>query len=100
MLPCGECGKRRRRPAGLTGSKGHFLGGIRMTSRLARSLGALALSAFLAGPALAQGVDELTLIAPASPGGGWDGTARGMAEVLQQAGLAKSVKVENVPGAG
>jgi putative tricarboxylic transport membrane protein len=71
-----------------------------MTSRLARSLGALALSAFLAGPALAQGVDELTLIAPASPGGGWDGTARGMAEVLQQAGLAKSVKVENVPGAG
>jgi putative tricarboxylic transport membrane protein len=45
-------------------------------------------------------MDELTLIAPAAPGGGWDGTARAMAEVLQQAGLVKSVKVENVPGAG
>ena len=70
------------------------------TFRIARHLGALACCALLAGPALAQGVDELTLIAPAAPGGGWDGTARGMAEVLQQTGLTKSVKVENVPGAG
>jgi putative tricarboxylic transport membrane protein len=71
-----------------------------MAFKFARHLGALALCAVLASPAFAQGVDELTLIAPAAPGGGWDGTARGMAEVLQQAGLTKSVKVENIPGAG
>jgi putative tricarboxylic transport membrane protein len=66
----------------------------------ARRFGALALCTMLAGPAFAQPMDELTLIAPAAPGGGWDGTARAMAEVLQSAGLAKTVKVENVPGAG
>lgn len=72
-----------------------------MRFKLTRGLGALALCAVFAGPAYAQApLDELTLLAPAAPGGGWDGTARGMAEVLQQAGLAKSVKVENVPGAG
>ena len=71
-----------------------------MSFRFARHLGALALCAVMAGPALAQGVDELTLIAPAAPGGGWDGTARAMAEVLREAGLTKSAKVENVPGAG
>jgi putative tricarboxylic transport membrane protein len=71
-----------------------------MGFKFARHLGALALCAVLASPAFAQGVDELTLIAPAAPGGGWDGTARGMGEVLQEAGLTKSVKVENVPGAG
>lgn len=71
-----------------------------MIFKLARHIGALALCAMVAGPAFAQPMDELTLIAPAAPGGGWDGTARAMAEVLQQAGLVKSVKVENVPGAG
>jgi putative tricarboxylic transport membrane protein len=71
-----------------------------MIFKLARHIGALALCTMLAAPAFAQPMDELTLIAPAAPGGGWDGTARAMAEVLQQAGLVKSVKVENVPGAG
>lgn len=41
-----------------------------------------------------------TLIAPAAPGGGWDQTARSMQQALQQAKLAKGVKVVNVPGAG
>jgi putative tricarboxylic transport membrane protein len=71
-----------------------------MLVKLARRFGAVALCALLAGPALAQGADELTLIAPAAPGGGWDSTARAMAEVLQQTGLVRSAKVENVPGAG
>ncbi len=44
--------------------------------------------------------DNLTIIAPAKPGGGWDQTARSMAEVLQGASLAKAVTVENVAGAG
>lgn len=45
-------------------------------------------------------LDNLTIVAPAKPGGGWDQTARAMAEVLQSAGLAKAVTVENVAGAG
>ncbi len=50
-----------------------------------------------AGPAFA--VDDLRIIAPAAPGGGWDQTARALADVMA-AGGAKGVAVENVPGAG
>jgi putative tricarboxylic transport membrane protein len=55
-------------------------------------------SNFASTPALA--LDELRIIAPAAPGGGWDQTARAMQEAVQTAGAAKSVTVENVPGAG
>jgi putative tricarboxylic transport membrane protein len=47
----------------------------------------------------AQAMDDLRIIAPAKPGGGWDQTARSLAEVMA-AGGAKGVTVENVPGAG
>ncbi len=43
---------------------------------------------------------ELKIMAPAAPGGGWDGTARSMQQALTQSGIAKSVQVTNVPGAG
>ncbi|MET0531582.1 MAG: tripartite tricarboxylate transporter substrate binding protein, partial [Microvirga sp.] len=43
---------------------------------------------------------ELKIMAPAAPGGGWDQTARSMQQALTQSGLAKSVQVVNVPGAG
>jgi putative tricarboxylic transport membrane protein len=43
--------------------------------------------------------DQLRIMAPAAPGGGWDQTARVMQQVLQQTGLASTVSVENVPGA-
>jgi putative tricarboxylic transport membrane protein len=39
-------------------------------------------------------------MAPAAPGGGWDQTARSVAQGLIEAELAKSVQVTNVPGAG
>jgi putative tricarboxylic transport membrane protein len=42
----------------------------------------------------------LTLMAPAAPGGGWDLTAREMQRVLREAGVARTVQVVNVPGAG
>ncbi|MGH9784681.1 MAG: Bug family tripartite tricarboxylate transporter substrate binding protein [Terriglobia bacterium] len=42
----------------------------------------------------------LTLLAPAAPGGGWDQTAREMQRVLRESGLARTVQVMNVPGAG
>src|SRR5687767_5174827 len=51
-----------------------------------------------AGPALA--LDDLLLIAPAAPGGGWDQTARALQETMQSGGVAKTVTVENIPGAG
>jgi putative tricarboxylic transport membrane protein len=50
--------------------------------------------------AAADALDQVTIMAPAAPGGGWDSTARVMQEVLQAAGIVKSVQVENVAGAG
>jgi len=72
-----------------------------------RTLIASAVALMLAGglslnlsatPALA--LDELRIIAPAAPGGGWDQTARAMQEAIQSGGAVKAVTVENVPGAG
>ncbi|HEX2135653.1 MAG TPA: tripartite tricarboxylate transporter substrate binding protein [Microvirga sp.] len=57
-----------------------------------------AAAALFATSAVAQ--TELKIMAPAAPGGGWDQTARSMQQVLTQSGLAKSVQVTNVPGAG
>ncbi len=45
-------------------------------------------------------VNRLQIMAPADPGGGWDGTARAMSTSIEGAGLAKSTTVTNVPGAG
>jgi putative tricarboxylic transport membrane protein len=51
-------------------------------------------------PAIAQPVyDQLRIIAPAAPGGGWDQTARVMQQVLQRAGIVRTPIVENIPGA-
>lgn len=68
---------------------------IRRFLAAAAALGALA----IAGPASAE-IDNLTLIAPANPGGGWDQTARAMQTVLQDEGLVSRVQVQNIPGAG
>jgi len=44
---------------------------------------------------------DLRLMAPADPGGGWDGTARAMSQAMTEAKVIdKSVEVYNVPGAG
>ena len=43
--------------------------------------------------------EQLRIVAPAAPGGGWDQTARVMQQVLQETGLARTAPVENVPGA-
>ncbi len=48
-------------------------------------------------PALAA---DYTIMAPASPGGGWDQTARTMQATLQDEGISGNVQVTNVPGAG
>lgn len=45
-------------------------------------------------------VNRLQIMAPADPGGGWDGTARALAASFEEADLAKSTQVTNVGGAG
>jgi putative tricarboxylic transport membrane protein len=62
------------------------------------AIAAAFLSIATATPGLAQ--TELKIMAPAAPGGGWDQTARAMQQALITTGLAKSVQVVNVPGAG
>jgi len=64
----------------------------------------LAAIVLLTGGAIADAapepaVDQLRLIAPAAPGGGWDQTARVMQQVLQRTAIVRSAPVENIPGA-
>jgi putative tricarboxylic transport membrane protein len=59
---------------------------------------AFAAMTLVASSAFAQ--QELKIMAPAGPGGGWDAAARSIQQVLTQTGLAKSVQVTNVTGAG
>ena len=52
----------------------------------------------IGAPALAQSPLELKIIAPAAPGGGWDGASRSLQQVMTATGAAKNVQVVNVPG--
>ena len=66
----------------------------------ARLCGAAVALIVLAGaPASAQQL-ELKVMAPAAPGGGWDQTARAMQQAFVASGVARSVQVTNVAGAG
>jgi len=69
-----------------------------LTSILKRSAVVAVALAGLTTAAFAQ--LELKIMAPASPGGGWDGTARSMQQALMASGIAKGVQVNNVTGAG
>jgi putative tricarboxylic transport membrane protein len=70
-----------------------FHGTVRRLLLAAALLGGAAL------PAAAQPIDNLKIMAPAAPGGGYDRTARAMQDALDKAGLAKGITVTNVPGA-
>lgn len=63
-------------------------------------LRAAASLAVLASFGAAHAQMELKIMAPAAPGGGWDGTARAMQQVLTATNIGKGVQVNNVPGAG
>ncbi|WP_161883967.1 Bug family tripartite tricarboxylate transporter substrate binding protein [Deinococcus alpinitundrae] len=70
---------------------------------MSKPLITLALSlSLLVAPSLAaaQSIQNLRIMAPASPGGGWDQTSRSVQSALQDAGIVKPVQVFNVPGAG
>lgn len=43
---------------------------------------------------------QLTLIAPAAAGGGWDGAAREAQQALRAQGIVNNTQVVNIPGAG
>jgi putative tricarboxylic transport membrane protein len=62
--------------------------------------GAIAACAFAGAVSVSYAQADLKIMAPAAPGGGWDGTARSMQQVLTAAGISKNVQVTNVPGAG
>lgn len=64
------------------------------------SVGAMSVVAGLAAPALAEGIGDVEIIAPAGPGGGYDQLARGLQATLEETGIASGVQVINVPGAG
>jgi putative tricarboxylic transport membrane protein len=70
-----------------------------MNMMMGKSALGLALAAVLASSAWAAPA-ELSIMAPAAPGGGYDQTARAMQAALQEAKLVPNVQVTNVPGAG
>jgi putative tricarboxylic transport membrane protein len=47
----------------------------------------------------AQAVEQLKVLVPAAPGGGWDQTGRGLANALRANDIVKRIQVENKPGA-
>ncbi|MBG6085122.1 Bug family tripartite tricarboxylate transporter substrate binding protein [Zhihengliuella flava] len=59
---------------------------------------ALIASASAGGESTAR--SKLVLMAPASPGGGWDGFAREALQAIKSDGISNNVQVVNVPGAG
>lgn len=52
----------------------------------------------LAAPAHA--IDQMKMMIPAGPGGGWDQTGRNLGAAMQAAGAVKSIQYENKGGAG
>lgn len=63
-------------------------------------LTALCAATVLTPAGQAQSLNNLRIMAPAAPGGGWDQTSRAIQAALQSAGIVKPVQVYNVPGAG
>jgi len=59
----------------------------------------LALALFVAAGSAAA-IDSLKILVPANPGGGWDQTARNLAQALQKSGIVKTVQVDNRGGGG
>ncbi len=60
----------------------------------------LALLVWVADAAPIETQDEVHFLIPAGPGGGWDGTARGMGEAMLKSGAVSKVSFENYSGGG
>jgi putative tricarboxylic transport membrane protein len=66
----------------------------------AASASALAVTGCAGTVAKPGDLSRLRIMSPASPGGGWDTTARLLQRVIRSTGLARNVQVFNVEGAG
>lgn len=64
---------------------------------LSRLIGVAAVSLLASGAALA--LDNLKVMVPANPGGGWDSTGRALTAAMQSAGSIKSFQIDNKGGA-
>ncbi|MGV9772813.1 Bug family tripartite tricarboxylate transporter substrate binding protein [Streptosporangium sp. NPDC003464] len=74
-----------------------------MRLRRLAALAALSLAALTAcgsGAGSGSSVGTLKIMAPASPGGGWDQTSRTAEQAITSADPSRKVEVYNVPGAG
>ncbi|MFF5208828.1 Bug family tripartite tricarboxylate transporter substrate binding protein [Streptosporangium sp. NPDC000396] len=72
-----------------------------MRLRRLAALAALSLAALTAcGSGSGSGVSALKIMAPASPGGGWDQTSRMAEQAIKSVDPSRKVEVYNVPGAG
>ncbi|GAA0836543.1 Bug family tripartite tricarboxylate transporter substrate binding protein [Streptosporangium amethystogenes subsp. fukuiense] len=72
-----------------------------MRLRRFATLAVLSLAALTAcGSGGGSGTSALRIMAPASPGGGWDQTSRVAGEALKSAAPSRKVEIYNVPGAG
>ena len=71
-----------------------------MRRRPLRMLGMVALLLVLAGCGSAGGDDQLRMMVPNSPGGGYDVTARTAVKITETAGITGRVQVFNVIGGG
>ena len=58
---------------------------------------AAALGLLAIGPALA--IDNLKIMVPANPGGGWDQTGRALQQAMQSEGIVKKIQIDNKGGA-
>jgi putative tricarboxylic transport membrane protein len=63
-----------------------------------KSLRAAAAAALVAISSAAFAIDNLKMMIPANPGGGWDQTGRNLAKAMQDAGVVKNVQFENKGG--
>lgn len=59
----------------------------------------MAATGFLAATPAAA-LDQLKILVPANPGGGWDQTGRGLATALKQNNIVQRIDIENMGGAG
>lgn len=71
-----------------------------MLRKIWASLFALSLSCFVASVAADDLLTRVHFLIPAGPGGGWDGTARGIGDSLRRSGLVEEVSYENLSGGG
>lgn len=65
-----------------------------------RTLVAIAAIALSLTALPAAALDNLKILVPANPGGGWDQTARNLAQAMQKTGIVKTVQVDNRGGGG